>query len=319
MPYTRREFNTLAIAALPAIGWPGATPLAAAQTQKPNSKWAGVQVGMNAPYNFGSGPGNNYMSGDLVLARCLELGVNAVELRSQPVEAFLGAPGQGAPAGALAEWRALAAKHSADFSTWRASPLGSVTDFRRKFEDAGVAIEIVKYDGILGFTDEVLDYAFTLAKSLGARAISFELPINQVEASRRMGQFAEKHGVMIGYHGHATMTPAVWEQAFTYSKFNGANLDIGHFVGGNKTSPVPFLKQHHERITHIHVKDKTLDDRNVPFGQGDTPIKEVLQIIRDNKWNIQATIEFEYPVPAGSDRMKELAKCIEYCRQALLS
>jgi sugar phosphate isomerase/epimerase len=57
---------------------------------------------------------------------------------------------------------------------------------------------------------------------------------------------------------------------------------------------------------------------NVPFGQGDTPIKEALQAIRDNHWNIQATIEFEYPVPAGSDRMTELAKCVEYCRQCLI-
>ena len=56
---------------------------------------------------------------------------------------------------------------------------------------------------------------------------------------------------------------------------------------------------------------------NVPFGQGDTPITEVLQLIRDNKWNIQATIEFEYPVPEGSTRMAEIKKCIDYCRAAL--
>jgi len=75
---------------------------------------------------------------------------------------------------------------------------------------------------------------------------------------------------------------------------------------------------HHDRITHIHVKDKTLDDRNVSFGLGDTPVTETLRLIRDNKWNIQATIEFEYPVPPGSDRMIEMAKCVEYCKNALL-
>jgi sugar phosphate isomerase/epimerase len=122
---------------------------------------------------------------------------------------------------------------------------------------------------------------------------------------------------MIGFHGHATMTPAIWEQAFTYSKHNGANLDIGHFVGGNKTSPVPFMKKHHDRITHLHIKDKTLSDQTVPFGKGDTPIKEVLQLIRDNKWKMQATIEFEYPIPPGSDRMTEIAKCVQFCREAL--
>jgi hypothetical protein len=56
----------------------------------------------------------------------------------------------------------------------------------------------------------------------------------------------------------------------------------------------------------------------MPFGQGETPIVEVLHLLRDQKWNIQATIEFEYPVPEGSDRMTEIGKCVEYCRKALV-
>src|SRR5262249_21690984 len=138
------------------------------------------------------------------------------------------------------------------------------------------------------------------------------------DGTKRVGKFADKHQMMVGYNGHTKVTPEIWEEAFSFAKFNGANLDLGHFVRGNKTSPVPFLKKRHDRITHIHVKDKTLADKNVAFGMGDTPIKEALQMIRDNKWNIQATIEFEYPVPPGSDRMVEMAKCLQYCRSALL-
>jgi sugar phosphate isomerase/epimerase len=174
----------------------------------------------------------------------------------------------------------------------------------------------VKFDGIFGFSDDVLDYAFNMTKNLGARAISCEISTPPDE-TKRLGQFADKHKIMVGYHGHTATTPAHWEQAFSYAKYNGANLDIGHFFSGNKTSPIPFLKQYHDRITHIHVKDKTIDDKNVPFGEGGTPIKEALQTIRDNKWNIQATIEFEYAVPQGSDRMTEIAKCVKYCREAL--
>jgi sugar phosphate isomerase/epimerase len=135
---------------------------------------------------------------------------------------------------------------------------------------------------------------------------------------KRLGQFADKHEFMVGYHGHATTTPEHWEAAFALAKFNGANVDLGHFVAGNNTSPVPFLKQHHDRVTHVHVKDRKFNNGpNTPFGEGDTPIVEVLRLIRDNKWNMQATIEFEYKVPAGSDRMTELARCIKYCRDAL--
>jgi sugar phosphate isomerase/epimerase len=104
----------------------------------------------------------------------------------------------------------------------------------------------------------------------------------------------------------------------TYSKYNGINLDIGHFTAGNSTSPIPFLRKHADRITHIHVKDRKMNNGpNTPFGEGDTPIVEALRLIRDNHWPIQATIEFEYKVPADSDRMKEIAKCVQYCRDAL--
>jgi sugar phosphate isomerase/epimerase len=187
--------------------------------------------------------------------------------------------------------------------------------FRKKYEDAGVRIEIVKYDGIYDFTDPELDYAFELAHALGAKAISCEL---EVDGSKRVGQFADKRGMMVGYHGHTKTPPAMWETAFGYAKHNGANLDIGHFVAGNHGSPIPFLTEHHDRITHIHVKDRKANNGpNVPFGQGDTPVTEVLRLLRDRRWPIQATIEFEYPIPPGSDRMTEIAKCVKYCEDAL--
>lgn len=314
MLYTRRELGKLALAGVPAAGFllKSDSLLAAG---KPNSKWAGVQVGLNVPYSFG----NNLMTGDETLEGCLKLGVSGVELRSQPVEQFLGVPvnlitprGRGTPAPEPAVQKAAAE----ELSKWRVGvPMSKVKEFRKKWEDAGVAIEIVKFDGIYNYPDDALDYAFNLAKNLGARAISCEIDLPQ---TKRLGHFADKHNFMVGYHGHTATGPAHWEEAFSFAKHNGANLDIGHFVGGQKTSPVPFLKEHHDRITHIHVKDKTFDDKNVPFGQGDTPIKEVLQLIRDNKWPIQATIEFEYPVPQGSTRMLEMAKCVEYCKNALL-
>ena len=178
------------------------------------------------------------------------------------------------------------------------------------------ACVIVKWDGIFGFSDDELDYAFQTSKALGARALSSEISIGQ---TKRLGQFADKHKMQVGYHGHTQVTPAIWEATFAEAKYNAANLDLGHFVAGNNTSPVPFLKQYHDRITHVHVKDRKLNNGpNVPFGQGDTPIKETLQLMRDNKWKFQATIEFEYPVPAGSDRMAELAKAIQYCKECLV-
>ena len=318
--YTRRELGKLALATLPVAGFlPKLT--AAGAWQKPNSKVSGVLIGLNVPYNFGN---QAEWPADRILKAVIDLGVSGLELRAQPIEIFAGAPKEmvyppATPRGEKPTPEQLAARKqaAADLSKWRlAAPMAKVRDLRKMYEDAGVLAEIVKIDALYSRSDAELDYCFELAKAMGARAISSEISQNQDEL-KRVGQFADKHKLMVGYHGHTETGPEDWEKAFSYAKFNGANLDIGHFVGGHKTSPIPFLKQHHARITHLHIKDKTFQNQNVPFGQGDTPIKEALQLIRDNKWNIQATIEFEYPVPAGSDRMKEMAKCVEYCRAAL--
>jgi len=287
--------------------------LDAAETPgKPNSKIAGVQLGINVPYSFNNGQ----MSGDDVLKNCVQLGLSAVELRTQPVESFLGVsanlinPKSGGAGNAAA--------NAAELEKWRKSvSLDRVKEFRAKYESAGVLIEIVKVDGIFKMTDDELDYVFALAKALGGRAISAEIS-RQDKDLKRLGQFADKHQLMVGYHGHAATRPEHWETAFSFAKYNGANVDLGHFVAGNNVSPVAFIKQHHDRITHVHLKDRKMHDGpNTPFGEGDTPIGDVLRLIRDNKWNIQATIEFEYKIPAGSDRMTEIARAIKYCREAL--
>ena len=326
--YTRRELGRLALTALPAATLLRSGAFAQA---KPNSKVRGVMIGMNVPYNFGG----RSAPVDEIIDKCVQLGVSGLELRTQPVEAFLGLPdalvtAAASPAGgrnakpSTPEQDAARKIAAEEIRKWRlAAPMDKAKALRKKFEDAGILVEIVKVDGILGMADEVIDYEFQLAKALGARAISTEIthidpkaPVSPLP-EKRLGAFADKHKLMVGYHGHAETGPKEWKEVFSYARYNGANLDIGHFIVGNKTSPVPFLKEHHDRITHVHVKDRMLDGRDVPFGTGETPIKEVLQLIRDNKWPIQATIEFEYPVPAGSDRMTELKTCVDYCRAAL--
>lgn len=273
---------------------------------KPDSNVAGVQLGLNVPYSFG----DPKMSGDDILKNCVALNCSAVELRTQPVEAFLGVPAKAA--GATKQEAAEQLKK------WRTSvSMARVAEFRKKYESAGVLIQIVKVDGIFAMSDEELDYVFALAKALGARAISSEIS-HEDKDLQRIGKYADKHEFLVAYHGHATTKPEDWEKAFSFAKYNGANVDLGHFVAGNNTSPVPFITKYHDRISHVHLKDRKFKDGpNFPFGEGDTPIVEVLKLIRDNKWNIQGTIEFEYKVPAGSTRMAEIARAFDYCRKAL--
>jgi len=324
MTYTRRDIGKLALAVLPA----------SALLAKPDSKWGGVQIGLNVPYSFRGMSG----TADKILEYMTKLNLSACELRLQPVEAELGAPGVfasgfDAPGGAARggrgrapltpEQTAAAEETARKLEAWRlALSMDRIRDFRAKFENAGVRIQILKIDNFNSFSDAATDYFFNVAKNLGCQAMSTEGRLGDVE---RLGKFAAKHRIMVGYHGHtagpgseAFGAPENWDKAMQVSSYNGINLDLGHFLVGNKTSPVPYLMAHHDKITHIHVKDRKLDGATVPFGTGDVPIAEVLQLMKKNKWNFQATIEFEYPTPQGSDVMTELARCVEYCRNALV-
>jgi sugar phosphate isomerase/epimerase len=318
MTLTRRDLGKLALAAVPA----------AKLLAKPNSLWNGVQVGMNVPYSYG----NNNMTSDETIAKTVELGVSAVECRTQPIEEAMGSPavhhtppptGRGS-APLTAEQKAAEEAYIGELKKWRLSrSADQMATGRRKFDDAGIAIQVMKVDWMPTADDETADYCFRLAKAVGARAISCEIDRTR---TKWLGAIAAKHKMMVGYHGHTDTTnpehfgaPESWEQAMSYSPYNGINLDLGHFVAANNTSPIPFLTKYHDKVTHIHVKDRKMNGGPaVAFGEGDVPLHEVFKLMAKEKWAFQATIEFEYPVPEGSNRMAEIAKCVGFCKACLL-
>ncbi len=324
MTYTRRDFGILAASAAGALAVPGVLAAAPLDVKRPDSVFGGVQVGINAPYSFHGMPAG----ADDVLGYLLQTGISAAELRSQPIEAALGAPALASKGvgEAIAGTTPPEAEQKAAIEAlkkWRLSrSMSEFKAFRKKYEDAGVKIQIVKFDKIDAASDEVLDYCFQMAKALGANAISCEIPVSK---TKRVGGFAAKHELMVGYHGHGNLTNpeafgrlGAWEQAFWYSKFNGANVDIGHFFASNGFSPAEWIKENHTRITHVHLKDrkKNMGD-GMPWGLGDTPLKEVLLLMKKEKYKFQATIELEYPVPAGSSVLAEISKCVAFCKSVL--
>ena len=193
------------------------------------------------------------------------------------------------------------------------------------YERAGVAIQLVKFPDLTAdLSDDEADYIFQVAQALGASAITTEPPLSH---TKRLGQIAARHRIMIGYHGHDDVDiverfgrAGAFEQAFFYSPYNGANVDIGHWMAGNNTSPEPFIREYSHRITNLHIKDRRRNHGpNVPWGQGDTPVAQILRMMRDEKYTFQATIEMEHPIPPGSSVLAELAKCIEFAKEALNS
>ena len=128
MEYTRRELGKMMLT-VPVAGLLPRDVFGAWQA-KPNSKWAGVQVGLNVPYNFGS----RTMSADETLQKTVQLGVNAVEMRSQPIELAMGLP----PA-AVAGGRGDAAKVAAEqLRAWRlANDPKKAADVRKTYRGRG--------------------------------------------------------------------------------------------------------------------------------------------------------------------------------------
>jgi sugar phosphate isomerase/epimerase len=270
---------------------------------KPNSKINGVQIGV-ITYSFRSMPG----SAEQLLQYCQDCNINAIELMGDAAEAYAGAPKHD-----------RTPESQAKMADWRANcPMGKFIELRKLYSDAGVTIYAWKPNALgAKNTDAEIDYAFNAGKALGCTHVTVELPTDAAQ-TQRLGNIAAKHKMMVGYHAHTQATPTLWDTALSQSEYNGINLDIGHYVAGTSSSPIDFILKNNDRITSMHLKDRKFNNGpNMPWGQGDTPIKEVLALMKKNKYKFPATIEFEYDIPAGSDAVKEVIKCREYAKEAL--
>jgi sugar phosphate isomerase/epimerase len=321
MEYTRREFSRQVLATVPLAGL--ARPVTATvQAAKPDSKFGGVQVGIIAGSFRRLAPGV-----EDILKWTVQAGLNVIELDVEFFEPYFGAPvvppspRAGGPAPQEEPAQRVARE---ELRAWRRSPpVDRMRALRQMYEQAGVAIEIVKFPdlGAAAMADDEIDYCFEVARQLGARAITCEPPLSQ---TKRVGRFADKHQMVVAFHNHANISSVeafgrtgAWEQAFFYSKNNWANVDVGHFTAGNGKPPIDFLREYHARITNIHLKDRKINGPNMPWGQGDTPLRDILQLMKREQYKFTATIELEYPIPEGSSIVEEVANCVKFCREAL--
>ena len=340
MAYARRDLLKLGLGALPLghlLARPGSLLAAAA-----GSTFGGVEIGIIAPYAFRG----TARTAEEILEGVVELGIGGVEMQSPPAEVFAGAPPapprpprrrQGPPPGGgsataatggnappqrrrrelTPEQQAARKARAEEMRQWRLSaPMDKFAELRRMYADAGVRIYGFKLALTESMPDQEYDYCFEAAKALGASHVTMELSDN----TERIGKFAAKHQVYVGYHNHTQVDAHSWDAALAQSPYNGINLDAGHFTAAISASPIPFIKKHHARITSMHCKDRKYgDDRtnNMPWGQGQTPLREILQLMKREQYEFPATIELEYPVPEGSTVMAELKKCVAYCKEAL--
>jgi sugar phosphate isomerase/epimerase len=302
----------------------------------PDSKFGGVQIG-TITYSFRSLPTDV----DKVIEYCNKAGISALELMGDTAEAYAGspvantqpmrmmAPPPGAAPGQRPQMTDEQRKAMADRvqkgREWRETvSMDKFVELRKKFNDAGITIYAYKPNALgENNSDGEIEYAMKAAKALGAKSVTVELP-TKPEQSKRLGDIGAKHKVYVGYHAHLQATDTAWDVALDQSPYNSLNLDCGHYIaaGGSNTkeSLLALIEAKHDRITSMHLKDRTTKEhgqKNLLWGTGDTPIVEVLQLMKKKKYKFPATIELEYEVPADSDAVKEVAKCVEYAKKAL--
>jgi len=268
----------------------------------------GVDISV-VTYSFN--PGIEDMN--IIIQNCLDSGSDNLELMGNHVETTMGMP-----------------RSKRSHAEWRSNV--SMKDFKnvkKQFKNQGINIFAYKpYCMGPNNSDGEIEYAMKGTKALGADYLTAELTTK--ENTKRISQFAEKHNVNIGYHAHLQASDTAWDFALNNSKKNFINLDVGHYIAARKENTketlLNFILKNHSRICSLHLKDrqaaKPLNigaSDNQIWGKGDTPIIEILQLVRDNSFKFTSSVELEYRIPDGSNRVDEVIRCYEYCNQALNS
>ena len=326
MSFSRRSFVGMAAASL-------STASLLARAAKPdNSVIGGVRIGVQT-YSFRdmlSTPGD---MADKMIAGMQQLGLTECEMFEpclQPPELSAAAawrmvggkptqasllgrpPTKGPDAAALAQLEAV--------RKWRLGEgLDQIRTAAARFKKAGITIFAFNYSLKDSCTDAEIERGLDMTEALGTRIMTASTTLTM---AKRCVPFFQKRNFVLALHGHSNLedpnqfaTPDSFEQGLALSPLYRVNLDIGHFSAAG-FDPVAFIRAHHQKITNLHLKDrKNHDGPNMPFGEGDTPIKPVLQLLEQQGLRIPADIEYEY---AGSgSSVQEVGKCLDYIRAAL--
>jgi sugar phosphate isomerase/epimerase len=298
--YSRRRFCALALGALP---W-------TVPSTQIDSKVRGIQWGLQS-YSFMGAPMEGIL--DLVIEGMVNAGLGECDIYwplIEPPELSAMARG-GAPD--------LRTRAREQLARWRATtPLAYFEDIRARFNNAGV--DIWGYSGTTGSSDEEIERTFAIAKAMGAGYVTTTATLAQ---ARRIAPLAEKHRMQVGFQGRPNMRstdpdqicrPEQYLDVVTLSGNFWISLDIGDATGGG-WDPLRFVRDHHERIALLYIKDRRRDNTSVAWGEGDTPVKEVLLLVRDRKLPIRCYVDNDYKSPLS--RAEDVKRSFEWARKVL--
>jgi sugar phosphate isomerase/epimerase len=207
-----------------------------------------------------------------------------------------------------------------ELRSWRLStPLTIFEEAGRKYREAGIEPVAYTFDMKEDFTDAELDRGFQMAKAVGVNRIATSTTFT---VAKRLLPLMDKYRMEVAFHGHANAAdenqfagPDSFRRVLAMSPYARINLDIGQYVAAG-FDPLPFIREHHDRIPVMHIRDgKKGGATKLPWGTGDTPIREVLQLLKQERYPIVADIEYDYNGPRGT--VAEIEACFQFCKRSL--
>lgn len=284
---------------------------------------AEVRVGASTDsfHDFPRRPGRD--NTDEIIRALTAAGVTEIDLASGNTEApspdtglppppppgpYGGPPAGFTPAELAARTRAL----RENLRKWRlATPASHYAELKTRFDRAGISVYALSFQHDDAFTDEEIDATFGHAQALGAEVIASRA---SPAMAKRLAPFAERHAMTVAFRNENETAAQISALAAVSPRFR-VNLDIGNFTAANQEC-VAYIQENYRRITHLMVKDRTRHGGgNETFGSGDTPIQDVLRLVRDKQYPIRAYVDYEY-VGLGTPE-EEVRKCLAYIRAAL--
>lgn len=338
--YTRRGFGKAALAGAAFAAMPAIRAKASVES---DATVRGVKLGaITGVFGFAPlNPGQDPI--EAILAKSKQAGAGYIELVDSVLEPAMGgpctmhfpptppAPGQrfNPPCGIggqvpegfpkvpegyteerdkLRQWRL-----NADLNLFR--------DVRKKFDAAGISL--YSYVMTIGddFTEPEIDAVFKHMQALGVD--KFCTNQTRVSAGPRMAPYCEKYKIKAAFHTHdlsqdpnEVASPESLAKLLSMSKMFYVNLDIGwYFRGGN--DPFAYLKEHHDRITHLHIRDSTIDKQEADIGTGVLHVGDILRYIRDHKYDIGCIVE-QGGRTGTKDPVEALKMNIDWMKQQLV-
>lgn len=285
--YTRRDLTLLAFAGLTTLPW---------------GRTAGVSLSVHASSFRDLSAGAGADAADRLIGALRECGAGECEISPAIVEPAAFAGHAGAHAHSIGAMTPQMMRR--ELRKWRLrTPTTYFASIGERFTRAGIRLYAYNYSPDATFSDEEIDRGFVMARAMGAEILTAS---SGEGIARRIARFADRHQMPVAFAGQAEMR---------LSPLFKLHVDVGQLIASG-TDPVAYLRDHHREIASLYLTDcKKATGEVVTWGRGDVPIRQLLQMLRDEGWPIHACVKYQ---DGGTGRaVDEVRRCFAYAKQAL--